>query len=47
LTPPLRAAVEKAMAEVLRELSRLGRPGSPRTQPRRPEVWWEAQPEPA
>jgi len=42
LSPALRAAVESAAAEVLKELERLGRPAARRDAPRSPDIWWEA-----
>jgi hydrogenase maturation protease len=44
LSPPLRIAVPRATAEVLRELDRLGRPAVRRAVARPPEVWWEVEP---
>lgn len=41
LSPALRAAVPFAVAEVLRELERLGSPALPRRAPRAPDIWWE------
>jgi len=41
LSPALRGAVPMAVAEVLRELERLGRPAAPRSAPRPPHIWWE------
>ena len=41
LSPPLRRAVSEAVAEVLKELERLGRPARPRAAPAEPEIWWE------
>jgi hydrogenase maturation protease len=44
LSPALRAAVPYAVAEVLRELERLGSPALPRRAPRAPDIWWENEP---
>jgi hydrogenase maturation protease len=44
LSPALRAAVPAAVAEVLRELERLGRPAVPRHAALPPDIWWEAEP---
>jgi hydrogenase maturation protease len=44
LSPALRAAVPMAVAEVLRELERLGRLAAPRSAPRPPHIWWEEEP---
>jgi hydrogenase maturation protease len=41
LSPALRQAVPPAVAEVLRELERLGRPAVPRREPGPPHIWWE------
>jgi hydrogenase maturation protease len=41
LSPPLRAAVPLAVAQILRELERLGRPAAPRSAPGPLHVWWE------
>jgi hydrogenase maturation protease len=45
LSPALRAAVPLAVAEVLKELERLGRPADRRSTPRRPDIWWEEVPD--
>ncbi len=37
----VRAAVPGAVAEVLAELERLGRPAAPRSEPAEPDLWWE------
>jgi len=42
MSPPLREAVPLAVAEVLRELERLGRRATPRAAPLSPDIWWEA-----
>jgi len=44
LSPALRGAVPMAVAEVLQELERLGRPAVPRSAPRPPHIWWEEEP---
>ena len=44
LSPALHGAVPVAVAEVLRELERLGRPAAPRSAPRLPHIWWEEEP---
>jgi len=44
LSHALREAVPRAVAEVLRELERLGRPATRRPEPRSPDVWWEDEP---
>ena len=44
LSDPLRAAVPRAVGEVLRELQRLGRPATRRSAPQAPDIWWEAPP---
>lgn len=44
LSPPLRAVVPTAVAEVTRELERLGRPARRRDVARQPDIWWEAEP---
>jgi hydrogenase maturation protease len=41
LSPALRSAVPLAVAEVLKELERLGGRPSPRDAPRPPDTWWE------
>jgi len=41
MTPPLRAAVALAGAEVVKELTRLGRPPVPRDPPAELDIWWE------
>jgi hydrogenase maturation protease len=43
LSPPLREAVPLAVAEVLRELARLGWPAARRSAPGRADIWWEAE----
>jgi hypothetical protein len=40
LSAALRAAVPLAVAEVLKELERLGQPASPRAVPKPPDIWW-------
>jgi len=40
LSPDLEAAVPRAVAEVLRELERLGCPATPRSAPCPPDIWW-------
>jgi hydrogenase maturation protease len=42
MSPPLREAVPLAVAEVLRELERLGQRATPRVAPLSPDIWWEA-----
>ena len=44
LSNPLRAAVPRAVDEVLAELARLGRPATRRIEPQPADVWWEAEP---
>lgn len=44
LSPALREAVPRAVAEVLGELERLGRPAVPRPTPGIPGIWWEREP---
>jgi hydrogenase maturation protease len=44
LSPPLREAVARAVAEVLGELERLGCPATRRAEPLAPDVWWEREP---
>ncbi len=41
LAAAVRDAVGPAADEILRELERLGRPASRRSQPRLPRIWWE------
>lgn len=41
LSPAVQEAVPWAVAAVLKELKRLGRPARPRPQPDEPEIWWE------
>lgn len=45
LSPALREAVPRAVAEVLRELERLGRPAARRTSPGEPDIWWARPPD--
>ena len=45
LSPALRAAVQVAAAEVLRELERLGCPATPRSAPSPPDIWWARPPD--
>ena len=45
LSPALREAVPRAVAEVLRELERLERPAVPRPSPEAPGIWWEKGPD--
>lgn len=44
LSAPVEKAVPWAVAAVLQELRRLGRPARPRPDPEEPEVWWEQPP---
>jgi hydrogenase maturation protease len=44
LSPALRGAVEQAIAEVLKELARLGRPAERRSTSGPPDIWWEEEP---
>ena len=44
LSPALRDAVPRAVAEVLGELERLGRPAARRPSPGVPDIWWERAP---
>lgn len=41
LSRTVRAAVPRAVEEVLRQLASLGVSGSPRVSPSEPDVWWE------
>jgi hydrogenase maturation protease len=41
LSEAVRAGVDAAVLDVLRELERLGHPASPRGVPGEPDVWWE------
>jgi hydrogenase maturation protease len=41
LSEPMRRAVPVVVAQVLRELERLGSPATPRHAPCTPDVWWE------
>jgi hydrogenase maturation protease len=42
LSPEVRAAVPRVVAEVVSQLRRLGAEARRRTPPRRPDLWWEA-----
>ena len=42
LSGAMQAAVPEIVAQVLRELQRLGSPAAPRHAPCTPDVWWEA-----
>ena len=44
LTQKLREAVPRAIAEVVRELERLGLPATRRASPGVPDIWWEKEP---
>jgi hydrogenase maturation protease len=44
LSAPVRAAVPEALAEVLRQLGRLGVDPRPRHPPGEPDLWWEVPP---
>jgi hydrogenase maturation protease len=44
MSAALRGAVPAAVAEVLRELERLGRSAARRETPDLPRIWWEAEP---
>jgi hydrogenase maturation protease len=44
LSPPMREAVPGAVAEVLKELERLGRRAEPRKAPLSPDIWWACPP---
>jgi hydrogenase maturation protease len=44
LTDAVRAAVPRAVEEVLAELERLGVPAVPLEEPREPDIWWEREP---
>jgi hydrogenase maturation protease len=45
LSPALRDAVPAAVAEVLKELERLGRPAERRSAPADPDIWWARPPD--
>ncbi len=42
LSPPVRAALPAALAEVVRQLAELGVPAMLRERPGEPDIWWEA-----
>ena len=44
LTDAVRGAVPAAIAAIVDELERLGRPALPRDPPLEPDIWWEREP---
>jgi hydrogenase maturation protease len=45
LSPPVRAALEPALASLVAQLASLGVAARPRPEPRAPDLWWERAPE--